>query len=132
MRLLSRWAGMGILIFSGLVSANEECVSPETQAEMTQCSAKTYQAADDALNEAYQALIGRLENNALSLEKLRVAQRKWIDFRDAECAFESSAVEGGSAQPMVRNGCLEALTKARTQSLQEHASCEEGDLSCVR
>lgn len=132
MRLLSLWAGVGLLSFSGLVSANAECDSPETQAEITQCSAQAYQAADDELNEAYQVLVGRLENNESSLEKLRAAQRQWIGFRDAECAFESSAVEGGSAQPMVRNGCLEALTKARTQRLQEHASCEEGDLSCVR
>ncbi|MGO3057863.1 lysozyme inhibitor LprI family protein [Halomonas sp. AOP43-A1-21] len=132
MRLWSLWTGVGLLIFSGWVSANEECDSPETQMEMTQCSAQTYQMADDELNEAYQALIGRLENNGASLEKLRAAQRKWIGFRDVECAFESSAVEGGSAQPMVRNGCLEALTKARTQRLQEHANCEEGDLSCVR
>ena len=132
MQLWSLCAGVGLLIFSGLVSANEECDSPKTQMEMTQCSTQAYQAADDDLNEAYQALAGRLENNDLSLEKLRAAQRKWIGFRDAECAFESSAVEGGSAQPMVRNGCLEVLTKARTQRLQEHASCEEGDLSCVR
>lgn len=132
MRLLSLWAGMGLLILSGWAGANDECDSPQTQMEMTQCSAQAYQAADDELNEAYQALVDRLENNASSLEKLRAAQRKWIGFRDAECAFESSAVEGGSAQPMVRNGCLETLTKARTQRLQEHASCEEGDLSCVR
>ncbi|WP_260579443.1 lysozyme inhibitor LprI family protein [Vreelandella populi] len=132
MRSLSLWAGVGLLISSGFVSANDECDSPKTQMEMTQCSAQTYQAADDELNGVYQALVRRLANNALSLEKLRAAQRKWVGFRDAECAFESSAVEGGSAQPMVRNGCLEALTKARTQRLQQHASCEEGDLSCVR
>ncbi|MBP5980749.1 MAG: DUF1311 domain-containing protein [Halomonas sp.] len=132
MRLLSLWAGVGLLILSSAASANGECDSPKTQMEMTQCSAQAYQAADDELNEAYQTLVGRLENNGSSLEKLRAAQRKWIGFRDAECAFESSSVEGGSAQPMVHNACLETLTKARAQRLQEHASCEEGDLSCPR
>lgn len=131
MRLLSLWVGVGLLMLSSVVSANDECDSPKTQMEMTQCSAQTYQAADDELNETYQALVSRLEHNQSSLEKLRAAQRKWIGFRDAECTFESSAVEGGSAQPMVRNGCLAELTQARTAVLNAHAHCEEGDLSCV-
>ena len=130
MRLLSRWASVGLLAFSGFVGAHGECDSAKTQMEMTHCSAQAYQAADDELNEAYQRLVDRLEHNSASLEKLREAQRQWIGFRDAECAFESSAVEGGSAQPMIRNFCLESLTQTRTQTLLEYASCEEGDLGC--
>lgn len=132
MRLLSLWASVGLLTVSGFVGANGECDSSKIQMEMTHCSAQAYQAADNELNKAYQALIERLDNNSASLEKLRAAQRKWIGFRDAECAFASSAVEGGSAQPMIRNRCLESVTQARTQTLLEHARCEEGELSCPR
>ncbi|MEA2120005.1 lysozyme inhibitor LprI family protein [Halovibrio sp. HP20-50] len=130
MRLSVLSIGVGLLLSSGFVTANEACDNANTQAELTQCTAQGYQVADDELNEAYRVLVSKLDNNSASLEKLREAQRAWINFRDAECAFESSAVEGGSAQPMVRNGCLTAQTKARTERLQEHASCEEGDLSC--
>ncbi|MBZ5488765.1 DUF1311 domain-containing protein [Halomonas aquamarina] len=132
MRLSLLCAGVVLLVASSLVIAGDECENASTQQALTACAGQAYQAADDTLNEAYQSLVKRLENNDLSLEKLRAAQRKWIGFRDAECAFESSAVEGGSAQPMVRNGCLETLTRARTEQLREYARCEEGDMSCPR
>lgn len=132
MRLSSLFMGMGLLALGGFSYASDTCDSATTQSELTECSAQAYQSADDELNEAYQALVDQLSSNSASLEKLRTAQRAWIGFRDAECAFESSAVEGGSAQPMIRNSCLEALTEARTETLREHAECEEGDLSCSR
>ncbi|RBI67261.1 hypothetical protein DQ400_10630 [Vreelandella sulfidaeris] len=132
MRLSALFIVIGLLVSSSFAYAGDRCDNATTQAELTECSALAYQSADAELNEAYQVLVNQLSNNVASLEKLRAAQRAWIGFRDAECAFESSAVEGGSAQPMVRNGCLERLTEARTEALREHASCEEGDLSCPR
>ncbi|MCH4812940.1 lysozyme inhibitor LprI family protein [Vreelandella neptunia] len=130
MRLSSIFMGMGLLALCSFAQAGDTCDSATTQAELTECSAQAYQSADDKLNEAYQVLVDQLSSNSASLEKLRTAQRAWIGFRDAECAFESSAVEGGSAQPMIRNSCLEVLTEARTETLREHAECEEDDLSC--
>lgn len=132
MRLSTLLLAGSCLVASSFTVAGDTCASATTQAELNECSAQAYQAADDELNGAYQALIGRLNNNQPSREKLRTAQRKWISFRDAECAFESSAVEGGSAQPMVRNLCLAAMTEARTEQLREHNECQEGDLSCPR
>jgi uncharacterized protein YecT (DUF1311 family) len=61
---------------------------------------------------------------------LTKAQRAWIVYRDAECAFATSAVADGSAYPLVANGCLTDLTEARTQDLEAFLQCEEGDLSC--
>lgn len=130
MRLTSIFLGVGFLLSSGFASSSGACNNANTQLELTQCTARSYQLADNELNEAYQALISQLSQS--SRDKLRAAQRAWIVFRDAECAYESSAVEGGSAQPMVRSGCLQVLTEQRTQRLHELASCEEGDLSCPR
>lgn len=124
--------GVGLLVSSGMVTADPGCDNASTQLALTECSAQVYQSADDELNEAYQGLVRKLEASPATLEKLRDAQRAWISFRDAECTLESSGVEGGSAQPMVRNGCLATLTKQRTERLREHAHCEEGDLSCPR
>ncbi len=124
MRVSLLFLGIGLWIISIFALASEPCDGANTQTEINQCTAQAYQVADDKLNAAYQVFVGQLSSNADSLEKLREAQRAWIGFRDAECAFESSAVEGGSAQPMVRNGCLETLTAARTERLLEHAGCE--------
>lgn len=132
MHLSSLFTVMGFVASASFAYAGDQCDSGATQAELNECSAQAYQMSDDELNEAYQALVGQLSNNTRSLEKLRDAQRAWIDFRDAECAYVSSVVEGGSAQSMVRNGCLEALTASRAEALREHADCEEGDLSCPR
>lgn len=132
MRFFKCLLGVGLLVSSSMVTADEGCDNASTQLALTECSAQAYQSADDELNEAYQALVSKLEASPATLEKLREAQRAWISFRDAECALESSGVEGGSAQPMVRNGCLTTLTKQRTERLREHAQCEEGDLSCPR
>lgn len=131
MRLSLLFLGIALWGSSGFALANKECDSAATQTELNQCTAQAYQAADDELNAVYQTLVSSLLGNPASLEKLREAQRAWIGFRDAECAFESSAVEGGSAQPMVRNGCLETLTQNRSDRLREHGSCE-GDLNCSR
>ncbi|GEN27777.1 hypothetical protein HVA01_14230 [Halovibrio variabilis] len=98
---------VGFLLSSSSASATDSRASANTQTELSQCTAQAYQAADNELNAVYQTLVSRLEDNLVSLEKLRVAQRAWIGFRDAECAFESSAVEGGSAQACSRaSKCL--------------------------
>jgi uncharacterized protein YecT (DUF1311 family) len=52
------------------------------------------------------------------LAKLREAQRLWIQFRDANCNAEYALYEGGSAGPMVKVACIEAVTRHRTEELQ--------------
>jgi uncharacterized protein YecT (DUF1311 family) len=66
--------------------------------EMNLCAEQRFEAADHALNEAYQTLLSRLdgEHRGKTREKLIAAQRLGIRFRDAECAAEES-VWGGEA-----------------------------------
>jgi uncharacterized protein YecT (DUF1311 family) len=51
------------------------------------------------------------------LVKLKVAQRLWIQFRDANCSAEHELYLGGSAASMVEYACLEAVTRHRTEEL---------------
>lgn len=132
MKFLPLYVGLLVVLASNLTLADEVCESATTQAQINECAAEAYQAADQQLNNTYQALTERLEANESAVEQLRVAQRAWISFRDAECEFASKAVQGGSAEPMVRNQCLAKLTEHRATALEEHAHCEEGDLSCQR
>ena len=99
------------------------------QLDMNLCAAQNRAAADEALNAAYGALV-KEPSMAERLDKLRAAERSWVAFRDAECAFEGSAYEGGSMQPMVIEGCAEALTKRRTAELTSDLACARDPAKC--
>ena len=102
----------------------------QSQSAMNADAVGQAKAADAALNGRYAAAMARLSPPSRVL--LRDAQRSWIGFRDRQCAFEASGVEGGSAYPMVYAGCLARVTADRTRTLRRLGQCEEGDLSCPR
>ena len=70
-------------------------------------------------------------NDDKSRKLLQVAQRAWIAFRDAECAYTTAGSEGGSIHPMEVSQCLTDLTEQRTKQLTSSANCQEGDASCA-
>jgi len=102
----------------------------ETQAAMDQCADAAYRKADDALNKEYQEITRRLKDDTATAKLLVSAQKAWIAFRDAECAFSSSANVGGTIYPMVYSYCLERVTSARVKELGVYLKCAEGDLGC--
>lgn len=107
----------------------DDCAA-STQAGMSECARRELQDADAALNAAYGRLHVRLINRPGVQQRLVEAQRSWIAFRDEECAFSASGVEGGSAQPMVDPMCRARITQARTEDLGRYLDCREGDLAC--
>ncbi|MBV7403577.1 lysozyme inhibitor LprI family protein [Enterobacter sp. ENT03] len=106
----------------------DDCGNASTQAELNSCTATQYQAADKKLNDTYSTAMKRAD--APQRELLKKAQQAWITMRDADCAFISSATEGGSVQPMINNQCLHDKTVEREAWLASLLQCEEGDLSC--
>jgi uncharacterized protein YecT (DUF1311 family) len=86
--------------------------------------------ADQALNQTFKKIQKRLDDDAGGKARLVKAQRAWIAFRDAECTFQSSGDDGGSAAPMVAAGCRADLTNDRTKQLKAYLNCQEGDLAC--
>ena len=84
---------------------------------MNRCAAENYERADAELNRVYKQEIAELD--AHSQQLLKTAQRDWIAFRDDECKYQNVQNEGGSIYPLEYNGCLTALTKARTKQLQQ-------------
>ena len=95
-----------------------------------QAEETSYKAADAELNRLYQKIESRLSDNAAAKHKLVAAQRAWVAFRDVECKFAASAVEGGSVYPDIVEACLQGLTEARIENFNAYLDCEEGDLSC--
>jgi uncharacterized protein YecT (DUF1311 family) len=83
---------------------------------MNVCAHKEFQAADDALNRAYNQLSSRLDEGRRA--KLKEAELAWLKYRDGNCEFVSSEYEGGSMRPMVHSFCLADVTRARTAELK--------------
>ncbi|MEH2249186.1 lysozyme inhibitor LprI family protein [Nostoc sp.] len=94
------------------------CNNPQTQAAINECTKLSYQNAEKKLNRVYQQLLATLESSRK--QKLITAQVVWSKFRDTNCEFERSRYEGGSIAPSIYFGCLENITKLRTQQLQEY------------
>jgi uncharacterized protein YecT (DUF1311 family) len=55
---------------------------------------------------------------------LAAAQGAWVDYRDKQCAFESSLYAGGSMHPMQYLGCREAMTADRAARLRSALAAE--------
>jgi len=128
MRLLFLSACLAVLAAASTAQAQECDRNNDSQQMMTICAGEDYQAADAKLNQTYQALVDRNGANANKL--LQTAQRAWIAFRDAECAYTTADSVGGSIHPMGVSQCLTGLTNDRITQLSS-ANCESDDASCA-
>lgn len=127
---LTAVAGL-LLAFSAAASEPvSDCTKEPNQLGMNACVQRELRRAETELQAARLQLTRGIEREQQAM--LLTAQVAWERFRDADCAFESSSVAGGSVAPMVHTQCLARLTRERTQALRRHLNCEEGDLSCVR
>ncbi len=92
------------------------CQGPSSGAEETDCLASALKKSDSQLNQTYLRVQSVVDGDELL--KLRVAQRLWMQFRDANCEAEHELYSGGSAASMVKLACLEAVTRQRTEELK--------------
>ena len=88
--------------------------SAQTQSQISACAAERAKAADQRLNKAYQDLLRYLDDAETA--KLRTAQRAWIAFRDADCAFWGAGE--GAIAPMNQANCRADLSDLRTAELE--------------
>jgi len=107
----------------------QDCADP-SQMGLDECAGAVYKQTDTKLNAVYGQIVARLGKDTDTKAKLVKAQKAWIGFRDAECTFRASSVEGGSIYPMTVTLCLDAVTTARVAELEKLLTCEEGDTSC--
>lgn len=104
------------------------CESPANTVEMDRCAGRDFQAADAKLNALYRAMSARYDaaNRAL----LKAAEKDWILYRDAECAYETNPTVGGTINSTMITQCRTRKTNARIKELNAQLHCVEGDLSC--
>ncbi|GAB3257106.1 lysozyme inhibitor LprI family protein [Chitinimonas naiadis] len=120
MRLAAKLSLLTLALLLGSAHAADagngfECKPDGNQQEMNACAIRDFQAADKALNNQYQQLMGSLP--AASQTRLRTAQRSWLKQRDPRCKTATKASMGGSIWPLEFYGCLQAATEKRTAEL---------------
>ena len=79
------------------------------------CDAREQAASNDALNQIYGQVLAAIPDGRKS--PLRLAERNWIGFRDAECSFRQSAETGGTDAIQIHDRCMIELTRQRTDQL---------------
>jgi uncharacterized protein YecT (DUF1311 family) len=120
---------LALLLLSSTASALD-CDNASDQATMNQCAAQQNAAADKELNALYQQITARLKGDPDRKKLLVGAQRAWVGFRDAECKFSASGVEGGSVYPLIYSNCVTELTRSRVETFKTYLKCQEGDMGC--
>jgi uncharacterized protein YecT (DUF1311 family) len=102
-----------------------DCENALAQQEMNFCAEQVWQAEDATLNETYASALAVMQEADASFspegdteeDRLRTAQRAWVEYRDAACDSAGYAMRGGSAEPLLIYGCMAMLTKERTAQL---------------
>ena len=87
----------------GTTLAMIECISAETRRQ------------DVRLNKAYKALMAEVTSPRKA--QLQDAQRAWIKYRDANCAFYDDP-DGGTLARVNANGCMMNATADRARELE--------------
>jgi uncharacterized protein YecT (DUF1311 family) len=119
-----------LALSSNAFAANVDCKNPVDQTSMNICADAALKASDKQLNDNYHALFEH--SSAAGRLKLQAAQRAWIAYRDAQCAFDTMGSVGGSMHPLAYSTCADALTREQTKVLDQQLNCDDGDTSCGR
>jgi uncharacterized protein YecT (DUF1311 family) len=93
-----------------------DCDEAMSQTDMNRCAWQRFERADRQLNVLYKRVLAQLPADRRTL--VVKAQRQWLLYRDAHCAYYDKAYEGGSMQPMVVALCKEETTLSRVKELE--------------
>lgn len=102
-----------------------KCNDGGNQLELNACARDDFDKADDELNQTYQSLLKKEADDKLFISKLRLAQKAWLSFRDADlearfaCAEDNVRVCWGSMYSMSLLSRKAELTRERTKHLQQ-------------
>lgn len=124
------FAALTLLTLAPSALHAQDCSSAASQTAMNQCADQAYRTTDAELHAAYKQITARLKDDRDASRLLLAAQRKWLAFRDAQCAFLASGSAQGSVYPLLVMQCREELTRTRVTEFKGYLHCAEGDLRC--
>jgi uncharacterized protein YecT (DUF1311 family) len=108
-------ATLGAQPLQAEAKAEENCDDRKSTADIVECLATQTAVWERRLNAAYQRLINDLPTRRR--DRLRSAQRLWLQFRDANCAYFAS--RAGTIARVDAGQCALRLTAARAIELEE-------------
>ena len=117
MSLLRSLASFVILASSALARDYSKCDG--TTYDMSVCLSKIYERSDGELNAVYKAALRQYSGYKRHTENLRMSERRWISYRDAQCKAEYDLFEGGTMAPLINLGCLIKITDQRIAELKD-------------
>jgi uncharacterized protein YecT (DUF1311 family) len=100
------------------VAQQPNCNNPQTTVDMNTCSSQEFEAADKKLNQVYQQLQAKISSR--QKQRLTVAQRTWIKFRDENCDYAKGQFEGGSLAASTYGYCRARVTQERIKDLESY------------
>jgi uncharacterized protein YecT (DUF1311 family) len=117
------------------------CDKAVSQMALNQCSGEQYRKSDARLNAVYAKALtvmgydlddARAHNNKqketyerTAINKLKAAEKVWIQYRDLHCDAASQQYAGGSMRSMVESDCLKRTTDHRIEDIKQ--AYEDGD-----
>lgn len=109
---------VGILSIVLIATASFQTFA-QSQPTMSSKARSDYQKADKELNIIYQTILREYSKKTEFIKKLKVAQRLWVQLRNAESATKyPQRGSYGSAGAMCEALYLESLTRDRIKFLQ--------------
>jgi uncharacterized protein YecT (DUF1311 family) len=93
----------------------QPCGEKPSTVEVVECVQGKTTASNRRLNAAYKALLVQVDPT--QYQALLAAQRLWVQYRDANCAFYETP--DGSIRKVQGAECLRSMTEDRAQELEK-------------
>jgi uncharacterized protein YecT (DUF1311 family) len=107
--------------------AQEACINDDgSNSGMKICTNEALKDADALLNVVYQKFSGELstQDEQETLTRLKIAQRAWIPFRDAQCQLSAAQMLGGTGESLAILSCHYKMTVDRIKELEAQFDAE--------
>ena len=127
MELINEMNMKAIILFLFVFFASNKIYS-QTQPELNNDAKMEFERSDNELNRVYQEILKEYCSDTLFINNMKVAQRLWVKFRDAQVRMKYPDSDS-SIIPMCQYYYLEELTINRTKELNPWLDgVEEGDV----
>jgi uncharacterized protein YecT (DUF1311 family) len=128
-RLRAGLLAIGVCMAAVQASAEDVICKPEgSTAEMASCARQEFVKADRELNEVYAKLLKKMQEidkdlprdaRDKAVDRLRRAQRAWVNWRNEDCPLRSILNMGGTMERIEWPSCSADMTKERIKQLND-------------
>ncbi|EBH9038137.1 Uncharacterized protein conserved in bacteria [Salmonella enterica subsp. indica] len=110
-----------------ILQASDPCYNIQLSDQIFLCSKRTFEHNDDKLNEIYKSILSTIRKEYAPdpdmgsefVQKIKLSQRAWINFRDANCTVFSFQIDKESqAFETSMYSCKNDMTLKRIEELK--------------